>query len=124
MVPGMLYGSVVEHVDMSVDEMPSILVRLIGLRVRLAARDPLAGSADGSWDWDDLIAPQDTRGCAYVSLDDARNLGTSCQPVERVDTREDHGSPDVFTLHLADTESSLSHRRSLGGRVACDARPL
>jgi hypothetical protein len=27
---GMLYGSVVEHVDMSVDEMQSILVRLIG----------------------------------------------------------------------------------------------
>ena len=27
---GMLYGSVVEHVNMSVDEMQSILVRLIG----------------------------------------------------------------------------------------------
>jgi len=27
---GMLYGSVVEHVDMSVEEMQSILVRLIG----------------------------------------------------------------------------------------------
>ena len=27
---GMLYGSVVEYVDMSVDEMQSILVRLIG----------------------------------------------------------------------------------------------
>jgi hypothetical protein len=27
---GMLYGSVVEHVDMSVAEMQSILVRLIG----------------------------------------------------------------------------------------------
>lgn len=29
---GMLYGSVVEHVDMSVDEMQSILVRLVGDR--------------------------------------------------------------------------------------------
>ena len=27
---GMLYGSVVEYIDMSVDEMQSILVRLIG----------------------------------------------------------------------------------------------
>jgi len=27
---GMLYGTVVEHVDMSVEEMQSILVRLIG----------------------------------------------------------------------------------------------
>ena len=27
---GMLYGSVVEYVDMSVDEMQSILVRLVG----------------------------------------------------------------------------------------------
>jgi hypothetical protein len=27
---GMLYGTVVEHVDMSVDEMQRILVRLIG----------------------------------------------------------------------------------------------
>jgi hypothetical protein len=27
---GMLYGSVVEHVDMGVEEMQSILVRLIG----------------------------------------------------------------------------------------------
>jgi hypothetical protein len=27
---GMLYGSVVEHIDMSVEEMQSILVRLIG----------------------------------------------------------------------------------------------
>lgn len=27
---GMLYGSVVEHIDMSVDEMQSILVRLVG----------------------------------------------------------------------------------------------
>ena len=27
---GMLYGTVVEHVDMSIDEMQSILVRLIG----------------------------------------------------------------------------------------------
>ena len=27
---GMLYGSVVEYVDMSIDEMQSILVRLIG----------------------------------------------------------------------------------------------
>ena len=27
---GMLYGSVVEHVDMSVEEMQSILVRLVG----------------------------------------------------------------------------------------------
>ncbi len=27
---GMLYGSVSEHVDMSVDEMQSILVRLVG----------------------------------------------------------------------------------------------
>ena len=31
---GMLYGTVVEHVDMSVDEMQSILVRLIGHRFR------------------------------------------------------------------------------------------
>jgi len=31
---GMLYGSVVEHVDMSVDEMQSILVRLIGHPLR------------------------------------------------------------------------------------------
>ena len=28
---GMLYGSVVEHVDMSVEEMQGILVRLIGI---------------------------------------------------------------------------------------------
>jgi hypothetical protein len=28
---GMLYGTVVEHVDMSVEEMQSILVRLIGI---------------------------------------------------------------------------------------------
>jgi len=27
---GMLYGTVVEHVDMSVEEMQSILVRLVG----------------------------------------------------------------------------------------------
>ena len=27
---GMLYGTVIEHVDMSVEEMQSILVRLIG----------------------------------------------------------------------------------------------
>ncbi len=27
---GMLYGTVVEHVDMSIEEMQSILVRLIG----------------------------------------------------------------------------------------------
>ena len=27
---GMLYGSVVEHVDMSIEEMQSILVRLVG----------------------------------------------------------------------------------------------
>jgi hypothetical protein len=27
---GMLYGSVVEHIDMSVEEMQSILVRLVG----------------------------------------------------------------------------------------------
>ena len=27
---GMLYGSVVEHVDMSIEEMQSILLRLIG----------------------------------------------------------------------------------------------
>jgi hypothetical protein len=31
---GMLYGSVVEHVDMSVAEMQSILVRLIGHPLR------------------------------------------------------------------------------------------
>ena len=31
---GMLYGSVVEHVDMSVEEMQSILVRLIGQPLR------------------------------------------------------------------------------------------
>jgi hypothetical protein len=31
---GMLYGTVVEHVDMSVDEMQSILVRLIGDKLR------------------------------------------------------------------------------------------
>jgi hypothetical protein len=30
---GMLYGSVVEHVDMSVEEMQSILVRLVGDRL-------------------------------------------------------------------------------------------
>jgi hypothetical protein len=29
---GMLYGSVVEHVDMSIEEMQSILVRLVGDR--------------------------------------------------------------------------------------------
>jgi len=29
---GMLYGAVVEHVDMSVEEMQSILVRLIGYK--------------------------------------------------------------------------------------------
>jgi hypothetical protein len=31
---GMLYGTVVEHVDMSVEEMQSILVRLIGRPLR------------------------------------------------------------------------------------------
>ena len=31
---GMLYGSVVEHVDMSIAEMQSILVRLIGHPLR------------------------------------------------------------------------------------------
>ena len=31
---GMLYGSVVEHVDMSVEEMQSILARLIGDKLR------------------------------------------------------------------------------------------
>ena len=31
---GMLYGSVVEHIDMSVEEMQSILVRLVGDRLR------------------------------------------------------------------------------------------
>ena len=31
---GMLYGSVVEHVDMSVEEMQSILVRLTGNKLR------------------------------------------------------------------------------------------
>jgi hypothetical protein len=31
---GMLYGTVVEHVDMSVEEMQSILVRLIGDKLR------------------------------------------------------------------------------------------
>lgn len=31
---GMLYGSVVEHIDMSVDEMQSILIRLIGHPLR------------------------------------------------------------------------------------------
>ena len=31
---GMLYGTVVEHVDMSVEEMRSILVRLIGDKLR------------------------------------------------------------------------------------------
>ena len=31
---GMLYGTVVEHVDMSIDEMQSILVRLIGDKLR------------------------------------------------------------------------------------------
>jgi hypothetical protein len=30
---GMLYGSVVEHVDMGVEEMQSILVRLIGQKL-------------------------------------------------------------------------------------------
>ena len=30
---GMLYGSVVEYVDMNIDEMQSILVRLIGRRI-------------------------------------------------------------------------------------------
>jgi hypothetical protein len=30
----MLYGSVVEYVDMSVDEMQSILVRLVGDKLR------------------------------------------------------------------------------------------
>ena len=32
---GMLYGSVVEHVNMSVEEMQSILVQLIGHPLRL-----------------------------------------------------------------------------------------
>ena len=31
---GMLYGTVVEHVDMTVEEMQSILVRLIGDKLR------------------------------------------------------------------------------------------
>jgi hypothetical protein len=31
---GMLYGTVVEYVDMSIDEMQSILVRLIGDKLR------------------------------------------------------------------------------------------
>jgi hypothetical protein len=31
---GMLYGTVVEHVDMSVEEMQSILVRLVGEKLR------------------------------------------------------------------------------------------
>jgi hypothetical protein len=31
---GMLYGTVVEHVNMSVEEMQSILVRLIGDKLR------------------------------------------------------------------------------------------
>ena len=31
---GMLYGTVVEHVDMSVEEMQSILIRLIGHPLR------------------------------------------------------------------------------------------
>jgi hypothetical protein len=31
---GMLYGSVVEYVDMSVEEMQSILVRLVGEKLR------------------------------------------------------------------------------------------
>jgi hypothetical protein len=31
---GMLYGSVVEHVNMTVDEMQSILVRLVGEKRR------------------------------------------------------------------------------------------
>jgi hypothetical protein len=31
---GMLYGSVVEHVNMTVDEMQSILVRLVGDKLR------------------------------------------------------------------------------------------
>ena len=31
---GMLYGTVVEHVDMSVEEMQSILVRLVGDTLR------------------------------------------------------------------------------------------
>ncbi len=31
---GMLYGTVVEHVDMSVEEMQSILIRLIGDKPR------------------------------------------------------------------------------------------
>jgi hypothetical protein len=31
---GMLYGSVVEYVDISVDEMQSILVRLLGDKLR------------------------------------------------------------------------------------------
>ena len=31
---GMLYGSVVEHINMTVDEMQSILVRLIGNKLR------------------------------------------------------------------------------------------
>jgi hypothetical protein len=30
----MLYGTVVEHVDMSVEEMQSILVRLVGDKLR------------------------------------------------------------------------------------------
>ncbi len=35
---GMLYGSVVEHVNMSVEEMQSILIRLIGHPLRLSGR--------------------------------------------------------------------------------------
>jgi hypothetical protein len=31
---GLLYGTVVEHVDMSVEEMQSILVRLVGDKLR------------------------------------------------------------------------------------------
>jgi hypothetical protein len=31
---GMLYGTVIEHVDMSVEEMQSILVRLTGNKLR------------------------------------------------------------------------------------------
>jgi len=31
---GMLYGTVVEHVDMSIEEMQSILVRLVGRLLR------------------------------------------------------------------------------------------
>jgi hypothetical protein len=31
---GMLYGTVVEHVDMTVEEMQSILVRLVGQELR------------------------------------------------------------------------------------------